>query len=88
MWAVSADPAEGHKGQRAFAAQLNLDFPLIPDTDRNLSILFGAAYSRLQLPSRMSVLIDKAGIVRLIDKQINPRTHGVDMVAKLRALAP
>ena len=34
----------------------------------------------------MSVLIDKDGIVRLIDKQVNVRTHGSDILAKMRDL--
>jgi peroxiredoxin len=34
----------------------------------------------------MSVLIDKQGIVRWIDRQINPTTHGMDVVAKVKEL--
>jgi len=83
---VSVDPAEGEKGQIAFAKQLGVDFPLIPDTGRNLSILYGAASHPTQLSARMSVLIDKDGIVRLIDHNVGVRTHGPDMLQKLREL--
>ena len=86
VWAVSVDPAEGPRGQRAFAARWGLQFPLLPDVGRNLSILYGAANSPNQLSSRMSVLIDKEGVVRWIDKQINVRTHGEDVLRKLREL--
>lgn len=86
VWGVSVDPAEGEKGQRAFAQFLKLPFPLLPDTRRNLSILYSAAQSPNQTSSRMSVLIDKQGVVRWIDKQINPTTHGADVVAKVREL--
>ena len=86
VWGVSVDPAEGEKGQRAFAEFLKLPFPLLPDTGRNLSILYGAAHSPNQTSSRMSVLIDKQGIVRWIDKQINPTTHGTDVVARVKEL--
>lgn len=86
VWGVSVDPAAGEKGQRAFAEFLKLPFPLLPDTGRNLSILYGAAQSPNQTSSRMSVLIDKQGIVRWIDKQINPTTHGLDVVAKVEEL--
>lgn len=78
--------AEGEKGQCAFAEFLKLPFPLLPDTDRNLSILYCAAQSPNQTSSRMSVLIDKQGIVRWIDKQITPTTHGLDVVAKVEEL--
>ncbi|MDQ3812695.1 MAG: redoxin domain-containing protein [Armatimonadota bacterium] len=82
--AVSVDPAEGEKGQIAFAKHLGVDFPLLPDTGRHLSILYQAAQNTNQVSSRMSVLIDKNGIVRWIDKQINTGTHGSDILAKMR----
>ena len=81
---VSIDPAEGAKGQRAFARELGLGFPLVPDTGRNFSILYGAAQGTDQLASRMSVLIDKDGVVRWIDKQIDVKTHGADVLRKLQ----
>lgn len=34
----------------------------------------------------MSVLIDKDGIVRRIDKQIDVKTHGSDVPAKIKSL--
>lgn len=85
-WAISVDPADGEKGQRAFAASLGLEFPLIPDTGRNLSMLYGATQSANQFAARMSVLIDKRGIVRFIDKQINIHTHGADIAVRVREL--
>lgn len=84
--AVSVDAAGGAKGQKAFAANLNLPFPLIPDTGRNLSILYGAAHSPQQMASRMSVLIDGNGTVRWIDRGIDVKTHGADVLAKIKSL--
>jgi peroxiredoxin len=34
----------------------------------------------------MSVLIDKKGIVRLIDRAVQVRTHGPDVLAQMREL--
>lgn len=85
-WAVSVDPAEGEKGQLAFAARWGFQFPLIPDMGRNLSILYGAAENSQQLASRMSVLIDKDGLVRLIDKNVDIHTHGSDIILQMRRL--
>lgn len=85
VWAVSTDPADGARGQRAFAKQLELPFPLLSDTDRKISLAFGAVQSREQMAARMSVFIDQAGTVRWVDKQINPRTHGTDVLARLKA---
>jgi peroxiredoxin (alkyl hydroperoxide reductase subunit C) len=84
--AVSVDPAEGEKGQKAFAAQWRFTFPLLPDTKRELTRLYGATQDDKQLAARMSVLIDKAGIVRWIDTDVHVSTHGVDVLAKMREL--
>ena len=85
--AVSFDSAEGERGQIAFAQQLKLGFPLIPDTGRNLALLYEAAFAPQQpAPSRMTVLIDKDGILRYIDREVQTPTHGPDTLAKMREL--
>ena len=84
--AVSVDPAEGEKGQLAFAKQWGFTFPLIPDTSRAISKQFGAAQTDEQLAARMSILIDKAGIVRWIDTDVHVQTHGADVLAKIKEL--
>jgi peroxiredoxin Q/BCP len=88
IWAVSVDPAQGEAGQQAFAHQLGLPFPLLPDEGRQLSMLYGAAGSPLALADRQSVLIDKNGVVRFIDRMVNPISHGADLLVKIRSLTP
>jgi peroxiredoxin Q/BCP len=83
VWAVSVDDA---KEQAAFAAKLGLQFPLLPDTDRQLSVLYGAAQDATDLAARQSILIDKTGVVRWIDTNVNVETHGADVLAKMREL--
>jgi len=83
IWAVSVDTPEE---QKRFAAQLDLQFPLLPDTERKLSILYNAALEKTDLAARQSILIDKAGVVRWIDTNVNVQTHGVDMLVKMREL--
>lgn len=83
---VSVDPAEGEKGQKAFARQWKLAFPLIPDTQRALSKLYGAVQQDNELAARMTLIIDKEGVVRFVDTDINIQTHGADVLAKLRGL--
>jgi peroxiredoxin Q/BCP len=87
VWAVSTDPADGPQGQRAFSKHFKLPFPLLPDTGRKISLAYGAVQSKDQVAARMSVFIDKNGIVRWIDKQINPRTHGADVLARVQMAA-
>jgi thioredoxin-dependent peroxiredoxin len=86
IWAVSVDPAEGEKGQIRFAASLGLSFPLLPDTGRNLSLLYDAARKPHNSAWRRTMLIDKDGILRFVDRQIHIYTHGPDMLAKMREL--
>lgn len=83
VWAISTDSAEGERGQRAFAEHYKLPFVLVPDTNRKISMAYGAVQSKEQMAARMSVLVDKEGKVVWIDKQINPRTHGADVLAHL-----
>ena len=49
-------------------------------------MLYGAAQQPTDLAQRMTVLIDKQGVVRQIDTDVNVRTHGADVVAKMREL--
>lgn len=86
IWAVSVDPANGDNGQRAFIARLGLSFPLLPDTNRAICRLYGAARTDNDLASRMSVLIDKSGIVRWVDTHVHVQTHGADVLTKMREL--
>jgi len=83
--AVSVDPAEGPQGQIAFAAHLGVDFPFLPDTGRNVTLLYNNLLADTR-SGRMSVLIDKEGIVRLIDKDVHIRTHGAEMLARMREM--
>ena len=85
VWAVSTDQADGPHGQHAFGKYLRLPFPLVPDPDRKLCLLFGAVHTKEQTAARMSVFIDKTGQIQWIDKQISPRTHGQDVLARVRS---
>ena len=84
--AVSVDSAKGEKGQKAFATQWQLAFPLISDTSRSLSKLFGAAQTDKQLAARMSLFIDQSGTVRWVDTDVKVATHGHDALEKIRKL--
>ncbi len=84
VWAVSTDAAEGPHGQRAFIQRYKLPFALLPDGARTICLAYGAVKSKEQMAARMSVLINKDGKIAWIDKQMNPRTHGADVVARLK----
>ena len=78
--AVSTD--DGATQQR-FSNVLGLDFTLLPDTNRAISKLYDAISGEQPLASRQSVLIDKAGAVRWIDKNVNVTRHGEDVLQQV-----
>ena len=84
VWAVSTDSADGEEGQRAFGERYHLPFALLPDVQREVCLAYGAVQSKRQRAARMSVLIDKNGKVIWIDKQIDPVTHGADVLKRLQ----
>ena len=84
--AISVDAAQGDKGQIAFAKEWGFTFPLIPDTSRALGKQFGAIQNVDELAARMSILIDKQGIVRWIGTDVHVQTHGADALAKISEL--
>ncbi len=86
IWAVSTDAATGEQGQNAFARSLGTTFPMLPDVGRNVCFLFDTVQTPTDLAKRQSVLIDKDGIVRFVDREIVPETHGEDLLARLQAL--
>ncbi len=58
---VSADPADSHQ---QFREKHSLPFPLIPDTDKQLSKLYGARGLFGLTTARITYVIDKQGIIR------------------------
>ena len=81
--AVSTDDGAQVK---AFGAQLGLPFPVISDTSRQIALAFGAVQNKTEAPSRISILIDKRGIVRWIDTDVHVHTHGADVLSKINEL--
>jgi len=60
---VSSDSEDSH---RAFAQQHRLSFPLISDSDGSLRKSFGVPTTLGLFPGRVTYVIDKEGVVRLI----------------------
>jgi peroxiredoxin Q/BCP len=60
---VSSDSAASHQ---AFAAKHRLPFPIISDHDRALRKLFGVPNPLGVIPGRVTYVIDRQGVVRLV----------------------
>ncbi len=70
---------------KAFADQNNANFPILSDASKQVSeaygVLAGMGYSK-----RWTFYIDAEGKVSKIDKDVNPRTAGRDLLKNLVAL--
>lgn len=81
--AVSTDDAAT---QVRFSDVLGLDFTLLPDTNRKISQLYKAINGDQERATRQSVLIDREGKIRWIDKNVNVTRHGEDVLAQVQSL--
>jgi len=86
---VSADDVESH---RKFADKYGLSFPLLADTDTNVSQLYGVWKEKnfygkkFTGVSRETFLIDKDGIVRKAWHKVNADGHADEVLAEVDAL--
>ena len=81
--AVSTDDAQT---VAAFARELKLPFAALSDPKREIALAYDAVQNATEAPSRLTFLIDKQGIVRWIDTDVQVKTHGADVLAKISEL--
>ena len=79
---ASTDSIEDNTG---FATKNEASFPILADPGKSMCDSYGvlaeAGYAR-----RWTYYIDASGIIRKIDKEVNPRTAGKQLVENLEAL--
>ena len=86
---VSADNVDSHK---KFAEKYGLPFPLLSDTDKSVSQLYGAygeksMYGKKYMGiHRSTFLIDKEGIMRKIWSSVKPENHANEVLSIIEAL--
>jgi peroxiredoxin Q/BCP len=80
---ISVDTAQT---QKEFCAEQKLPFPLLADPEGKIAKLFGVFNEERKLSRRVTFLIDPKGIVRAIDEKVNVRTHGQDLIKRLKEL--
>jgi peroxiredoxin len=68
-----------------FASMHEASFPILADTDKSVSAAFGVLSPR-GYANRWTFYIDKAGIIRAIDRQVNPMTAGEQLVRTMGLL--
>ena len=84
-WPTSWPARTRWRTTTAFAEKNAATFPILADPDKTVSEAYGVlappGYAR-----RWTFYIDRAGIIRKIDKEVNPAEAGRQLVANLEAL--
>lgn len=80
---ASCDTAKKNK---EFAESLELDYPILSDPDRKVATAYGVVTAKRKFPFRWTIFIGKNGKILKIDKKVNARSHGKDLVKALAEL--
>jgi peroxiredoxin Q/BCP len=81
---ISGDSAESHS---AFAARHNLPFHLVSDKDGSIRQAFGVPKTLGMLPGRVTYVLDREGVVRLIfSAQLTAHRHVSEALRVVREL--
>ncbi len=82
---VSVDTVDSHK---RFVEENKFGFSLLADTEFEISKQYSGIMERFNASNRVTFIIDKAGFIRAIDKKVNVRTHGEDVVKQIKEVIP
>ena len=79
---MSLDTIESHK---AFADKYQLNFPLISDTEGQVTESFGVPVSG-QYAARMTFIVGKDGAVARVFPKVDPRGHAAEVLQAIGEL--
>ena len=85
LFGVSVDTVDSHK---RFRDEQKFGFSLLADTEFEVSNQYSGIIERFNASKRTTFVIDKAGYIRAIDRDVNVKTHGEDVVALLKKVLP
>lgn len=73
---------------KKFAESLDLDYPILSDPSKKVAEAYGVVHGERKVPERWTFYIDKEGVIKAIDKGVQPRTEqaGQDIAAKIKEL--
>jgi peroxiredoxin Q/BCP len=72
--------------QLSFHRAQKLDFDLLSDAEGIVASKYGVLREGRPFASRVTFLIDSKGVIRLVDDEVKVRTHGKDLVERVRKL--
>ena len=79
---VSTDDPASHK---AFAQKFNLNFPLLADTEKEVTRVYNALGEK-GYANRITYLIDKGGMIRRIFPKVKVEEHSEELQRVLKAI--
>ncbi len=82
-FAASVDDPETNK---KFAESLDLDYPILSDPGKEVARAYGLLAGDREHAARQTIYIGKDGKILFVDREVDVRTHGADVAAKLREL--
>ena len=85
MFGVSVDSVDSHK---RFREEQKFGFSLLADTEFEVSNRYSGIIERFNASKRTTFVIDKAGYIRAIDKDVKVKTHGEDVAVLLKEVLP
>lgn len=85
LFGVSVDSVASHK---RFRTAQEFGFSLLADTEFKVSTQYSGIIERFNASKRTTFIIDKAGYIRAIDREVNTKTHGADVVDKIKEVLP
>ncbi len=85
LFGVSVDSVDSHK---RFKEEQQFGFSLLADTEFEVSKQYSGVMERVNASKRATFVIDKAGYIRAIDKNVKVKTHGEDVVNLLKKVIP
>ena len=85
LFGVSVDTVESHK---RFRTEQKFGFSLLADTEFEVSTQYSGIIENFKASKRTTFIIDKAGYIRAIDREVNTKTHGEDVVGQLKEVLP
>jgi len=80
---ASLDDAERN---REFAESLGVDFPILSDPEGEAARAYGVLAPGGDYAQRSTFFIDAAGVIRYIDREVSPDSHGADIATRLAEL--
>ena len=80
---ASVDTPELNK---EFATELDLDYPILSDTDKSVAKAYGVLRPDGSVAQRWTYIIGKDGKILAIDKEVKTADHATDIAKKLEDL--